>query len=220
MAGGYSTGFLHSPRREQTWHPVRNRTVARSRAASNVGVVSVRDLTLGLREPIARRAAHRNDEHFLVDRTAVCAATRARINTFSAVGGGSICGNSVQRRIAPHFPLPSQDDSSVMRINAGANVSHYPRQFSMLAYGLPGRARPCAAYVYFRHNSRVRRNGSNRPPEVSGRNALQRLAGRSIVLFSSFRVTDSGGQKVRPDLHALTSSPAAFVAPVLVVNTP
>ena len=54
----------------------------------------------------------------------------------------------------------------------------------------------------------------NSPSEVVRRNAFQRLAGGSSVLFSSFRVTDSGGQKVRPDLHVLASSLAVAFGPV------
>jgi len=52
------------------------------------------------------------------------------------------------------------------------------------------------------------------PSEVAHRNAFQRLAGGSSVVLSSFRMTDSGGQKVRPDLHVLASSLAVSAGPV------
>lgn len=203
MAGGYSTGSRQSGRRSQTKQPVRSRTAARSRACSNVGIASLSERTFGASDPMAARAVRRNAEHFLVDSAAVCAASRARIRTFSAVGGGNMCGNSVQRRNAPHYGRSLQADSSVTKMNGAGGRGGFPRVAKVFRGGLPVLSRrPVASLVA----------GSNRFPEVSRRNAFQRLAGRAFVSLGGFRMADCRIQNLSINLrHSAPSLATRFV---------
>jgi hypothetical protein len=152
-----------------------------------------------LSKPSAAAASLRKREHFFADMDAVCAASRAISNVASGVGDGSIV--SPRHGELKHSRRQSQQLVFASKVN-GEKARRSPTTDcaplvvnpnvveKLLCSGGVGALPDCAT-------------------EVIRRNAFQRLAGRSVEFFGSFHVPHSSGEKVRPDLHAL--SPSAFV---------
>lgn len=201
MAGGYSTGAGQSPRRVQITHPVRRSVVARSRDVSRAGTDCRMMVIPGLSNTRAAAAVRRNRLHFLVDIDAVRAASSAMMSTASVVGDGNI--GTPRTRELKHSRTQLQGLVSASLLNGRKARSHHS------ANPAPYMVNPVRVKVSSRRGGWELQ--SRRPSEVVRRNAFQRLAGGSSVLFSSFRMTDSGGQKVRPDLHVVASSLAVAV---------